>query len=473
MNIKSAIKSAAVLFFLLLPVLSVFSQSSYLEEERILKGASFHENVEVRAAMADSINAPFYSLLTRQKEIHSQLLSPAAVEFELRKSEDSFYLIFKNELNYRYPVWGRGNYIIKRDLRSGEFKQIKIFLQNDELSYIRLFPLDENRSSLELTLYGVTLYSGIVLPVSLKELSVNSFARLMYLTKGTVRWDQIFSNASYPEWRSVDLLQQKIREQLPALHEFEDGAMDSEGHFVLIKDGSPAPKEGGVNCSGFAKWVADGMLLARGADTLLDLESLKTPTETESREKNPWSRARSDRDPYFGLDWSRNLASALRLSEPGASINSPLDMDVRTVPFFPYKEHVGYKLDQLKTLLYLQAVKSPGSIYFGAVNSLYGTDPALWQYYHIAVFFPWFDENGDFQLQVMETGSLSSLENLEARYPGTFIHLSRAGASDFISPGPENEDYNELPSPQESADSIQSAEEDVEFDDSVIGTFAR
>jgi len=424
-----------VLFFFF-HLSDLFAQSSYTDEEALMRGAAFQENVEVRSAMADSINAPFYSLLIKQTEIHSQILSPVAVEFELRKSEDSFYLLFKNELDYKYPVWGRGNYIIKRDLRSGDFVQIKIFLQNDELSYIRLFPMDDGRTSLELTLYGVTLYDGIVLPVALKDLAVSSFSRIMLLTRDTIRWKEIFTDASYIEWTNVSTLVKKISGDLDYLKETDDGAQDGQGRFVLIETGMPVESGNeGVNCSGFAKWVADGLLLGRGYHKRLDIEPLKKQSDTALREKNPWSSNHAFRDPYFGLDWSRNLASALKNSEPGSHSDNPRDQDVKSVPFFLYKENIGYELEKLKTLMYLLAVQEPGYFYIGAINSLYGEDPVLWQYYHVALFFPWFDEHGDFHLDVLETGDSSSLKNLKSRYPGSFVHLSRVkAAGDFISP---------------------------------------
>ncbi len=437
----------------MIPLLCLFSQTSFPAEEQLIAGAAFHENVEVRSAMSDSINAPLVSLLTRQKEIHSQILSPAAVEFELRKSEDAFYLLFKNELNYLYPVWGRGNYIIKRDLRSGEFVQIKIFLQNDEWSYIRLFPLDNSRTSLELTLYGVTLYDGIVLPVPIRELAVSSFARIMFLTRDTIRWKQIFTDAGYGEWKNVARLVSEISGDLDYLDETDDGAQDGDGRFVLIETGQPAaPGEEGVNCSGFAKWVADGLLLARGKIRRLEIEPLKVPSDQQAREDNPWSRNFAFRDPYFGLDWSRNLALALRNSEPGVRTENPRELDVKSVPFFMYRENIGYELDNLKTLMYLQAVKEPGYFYLGAINSLYGEKPVLWQYFHVALFFPWFDENGDFHLDVLETGDSSSLENLKYRYPGSFVHLSKVkAAGEFISP--RLSDLDEIHT--ESADQLQ------------------
>ena len=132
---------------------------------------------------------------------------------------------------------------------------------------------------------------------------------------------------------------------------------------------------------------------------------------------------------------------ALKNSEPGGRSVNPADQDVKSVPFFHYKENIGYELDKLKTLMYLQAVKEPGYFYIGAVNSLYGKDPVLWQYYHVALFFPWFDRNGDFHLEVLETGDASSLENLKARYPMSFVHLSKVKAfGDFVSPKASEEE---------------------------------
>ena len=304
----------SILFFLL-TVAFLWSQSSFIEEERILQEAGFLENAEVRMDMEETIKAPFYSLLTRQKEIHQQILSPIAVEFELRKSAQSFYLLFKNEQNYKYPVWGRGNYIIKRDLRTGDFQQIKVFLQNDENSFLRLFPLDENRSVLDLVLYGVTLYEGIVIPVPLEDLSVSSFTRLMHLTRGTIQWDLLFTSRDYSEWAIIASLVEDITSQLGSLYEEEDAAQDRTGKFVRIEDGKALNEPGGVNCSGFAKWVADGLILGDSNEppvSLIPIDLLKEPTGSqEEREGNPWSAAREDRDPYFGLDWTRNLSRIL------------------------------------------------------------------------------------------------------------------------------------------------------------------
>lgn len=430
----------ALLFLLTAPGAGLWGQSSFHREEQIIRRARFHENVEVRADMKETITAPFYSLLTRQKEVREQIISPVAVEFELRKSAESFYLLFKNEQKYRYPVWGRGNYIIKRSLLTGEFQQIKIFLQNDEESFIRLFPLGKDRAVMDMRLYGSPLYSGIVIPVSLEELAVSPFTRLMHLTRGTVRWEMLLADGEYPEWRGTAGLVRSIRDNLAPLSETYDGAQDSHGRFVRIEDGSPQELFGGVNCSGFAKWVCDGILLAErgGASApLIAIDELKMPTGgAEEREANPWSAAMDEeRDPYFGLDWTRNLARVWEEVRREAPVEDPTLPDVTEAPFFHYRENIGFELENLRALLYLLAIENPGAFYMGSINSLFGEDPVLWQYHHVALFFPWFNREGDFRLAVFETGVESTLENLEARYPDSFVHLVKLeGAEGFLSP---------------------------------------
>ncbi|OQY35176.1 MAG: hypothetical protein B6241_01345 [Spirochaetaceae bacterium 4572_59] len=428
-----------LIFFLLSAASSpyIWGQTSFYEEEQVIRQARFYENVEVRAGMKETIMAPFFSLLTRQSEIHEQLLSPVAVEFELRKSAESFYLLFKNEQNYLYPVWGRGNYIIKRDLRTGDFQQIKIFFQNDENSFIRLFPLDEQRSIMDMVLYGSQLYKGIVIPVALEELALSSFSRLMHLTRGTVQWKNLFTDVSYPEWADSAGFVNILTNELGQLYESDDGAQDARGHFVRIEDGVLQDEPGGVNCSGFAKWVVDGILLGLDdeRESLTDIEDLKLTTEAEDdRLQNQWNMANQDRDPYFGLDWTRNLALTLN-KERAVRISSGGDsQDVKDVPFFDYRQNIGYDLENIRAVLYLLAIENPGAFYMGAINSLFGEDPVLWQFHHVTLFFPWFTDEGDFMLSVLETGCESSLENLKLRYPDSFVHLVELDRADAFIP---------------------------------------
>ncbi len=402
----------------------------YLEEAALLQNAGVYENMEIRVAMTNEITGPFNAVRDLERRLHFQVLSPVVVESELRRTEDAYYLIFKNELDYRYPLWGRGNYIIKKDLATDKMLQVKIFYQNDEGTFIRLYPKEDKQSFLELSLLGRTIYKKVTVPVSLEELALSSFARLLHLTKESIRWDSLLADRTDPSWTVVRTLADRISEDLDFLYEAEDGGMNKEGEFVFIEDGTPTGSPGGLNCSGFAKWVADGIILGWGKETLLEIEPLKAPSEQTLRQMNSWNSNYENRDPYFGLDWSRNLAVALKEAEPGGYRTSPQSLDVRSVPFMPYRQELGYDTKDIKLVLYLQAIKEPGFFYIGAVGTRFGREPELWQYPHVALFFPYFDGEGNFQIEVLETGTRSRLAYLEGRYPYSFIHLSKARATE-------------------------------------------
>jgi hypothetical protein len=96
----------------------------------------------------------------------------------------------------------------------------------------------------------------------------------------------------------------------------------------------------------------------------------------------------------------------------------------------------------LKPLLYMLAVTDPDKFYLGAVRTLYdgekqlpssysGKDYSdeggriLPQFIHTAAFFPYFDEQGRFQVSVFESGVETPLDEFLSRYPGDYIHLVR------------------------------------------------
>ncbi len=110
------------------------------------------------------------------------------------------------------------------------------------------------------------------------------------------------------------------------------------------------------------------------------------------------------------------------------------DFDVNETPFFTYMKNVGYEIEDLPAVLYLNAIRNPGAIYFGAVNTEFGSQPVLRQYLHVAVFFPWFSDDGDFHLSVMDTGLEKSAVALEGQFPGGYIQLVQIKGVEKFSP---------------------------------------
>ena len=86
------------------------------------------------------------------------------------------------------------------------------------------------------------------------------------------------------------------------------GAIDSEGKYTTDSNN-------GLNCSGFIKWIADGfyMPIRKQNNELplyMSLQALRTkhPNSRGDRYTNLFEDIR---DPYFGLDWTRNIAISL------------------------------------------------------------------------------------------------------------------------------------------------------------------
>ena len=95
---------------------------------------------------------------------------------------------------------------------------------------------------------------------------------------------------------------------------------------------------------------------------------------TPRKVKNPWNESRAAisstsrlqldtllRDPYFGLDWTRNLAMAIEQSRIGHPLTPHQTEKINTGPLngIDYIPDLGYKIEDLEFVLYNLAARSP------------------------------------------------------------------------------------------------------------------
>lgn len=323
---------------------------------------------------------------------------------------------------------GPGAWVIRQRLSDGAFEDVRIYLEHDGASLLRISPRPGQRTlRMDVTLADTVFYRDINLPMTMERLLSAGFDEIRTATGGVVDWSIAFPDLSAPGYTRVAALVRAIREELPALPDAEDGALNRDGSFVFIETLAPMP-EGGFNCSGFAKWVADGIYAADGGP-LMSVDALRRK-HLDARGTR-WSRRVEDsRDPYFGLDWTRNIALQLYAREHGIDplTLDPEERDVRSVPFVRYQEDVGYDTRLLRPILYWLASRAPGTIYFGSVNLLGGDDDVLRQHSHVVVFLPYFDGAGRFRVAVMERNQETDLASLARRYSASFTHLVRVNA---------------------------------------------
>ena len=400
------------------------------------------ENAEARTALKETIFGSVRAAAAQPRRVIEQPASRGKVAFEADVQGGALYLVFANQSGASFPIAGAGTYIIKRSLRDGSLLQAKVFLQSDPGCFLRISPIAAGaRASMSLYLFGEPFQKDIVVPAPFEGLLIAPVSRLIELTANAVDWRLALPPAPGSGDQRVARTVAALRARLAGLRDVEDGAMDSDGRFVLIDDGSPQRvsgakgARGGFNCSGFAKWVVDGFFRPL-TGSLTDIASLKQ--RNTSVRGNRWTAPREEeRDPYFALDWTRNLARSLEYTRTG-ELPGPEEMDVRDVELFPYVEDVGYPVESLATILYVLERNHPGAIYLGSVNSSpeagAGTG-GIRQHHHVVVLLPYVDERGLFHPVVMERNVESSVESMRQRYAGSFVHLVRLDcAGEFALP---------------------------------------
>ena len=403
----------------------------------------FPENDEVRRQLRELIFAPVGSqarMLPPAGRILSQRGAVHKVMVRLERQQGFVYTLFLNERppagggtlqpGDRFPVAGAGAYIIKRDMKDGRYVQAKIYLRDDPGCFVRLFP-DGGRTMLEGFLFGVPVARRVSVPLAFEAALVEPFARIMQLTRATVHWDRFFAAGESESDQRARKVSHELRAHLGRLGDREDGALDAAGRFVFIDSGLPQDGPGGLNCSGFAKWVTDGFVYPL-TGAYLDIEPLKE--KPLALRGHSWSRRFEDqRDPYFGLDWSRNLAVSL-LQAAGYPVAGPESSDVRIREYARYTEDVGYPVEELELVLYLDSMRTPGGFYLGSLNREYGSAPVLRQHFHLIVLLPYFSETGRFEVAVFDRGRETSLEEVRRRFAGDFIHLVRLPVTGSFQP---------------------------------------
>ena len=350
----------------------------------------------------------------------------------------------------------QGTWILYRNYETGKPEYIKIYPRENPELYLSFKPSqkEENRSFISICLFNAYVRKDIPVSLSFDALYYLSLTEMRAITKRMLPWEIFDPPVAYS---TVESASDTIRERLKTLVYLDDGGFDEEGRPVHLKDGSmqteteillhvrPGQKLsgiiGGVNCSGFAKWIVDGMIRPiAGQGTFI--KKLRTETLVPD---TYFTKPYADRDLYFGLEWIRNLAAAaltLNVKRTVMPVGSGVDVEVEPFALVPpirsgnkqdsfsfkgYEKNAGYQTGYLEALLYYLSVSEPGHFYLGAVSRDQGT-AALRQYHHIAAFFPYFDILGNFHIDVYENGEETSISRFIQNNKDAFTALVRIRA---------------------------------------------
>jgi hypothetical protein len=341
-----------------------------------------------------------------------------------------------------FPGWAQGSWVLTRRMDDGKALRIRVFPQSDLYTYVEFKPFSADKCVMDVVIYNAYVVNAQPLPVPFERLFTLSLEEALALVKD--KFPLRYFEPQPDSYRDVRKFIGEVRKRLPELHFRDDGALDENNRYVFINDLAAQQTDPGLNCSGFAKWVVDGILRPVTGQRL-SIPPLKEPFgERGSGFTAPWE---SLRDPFFGLDWTRNLASIAGKTLRAPVFGDVTEIEVRDAPFsavirrdkqgtvsgervvplsFPgYLPDAGFGIEGIHPLLYTLAIDEPGRIYLASVNTEIGVPvtednprglPRLRQHFHVAVLVPYFNEYGNFRIALFESAEETPFKNFETRY---------------------------------------------------------
>jgi hypothetical protein len=347
-----------------------------------------------------------------------------------------------------YPGFAQGSWILIRKIKGGEASLLRYFPRTDRNMFIQFRPLNNEKCQMDVVLYGAYTVRSLPIGIPFKRLYSMPLNDILNLTGN--KFPLKYFEPDPDKYREQNKLVANIRSRLGELKYVDDGAIDENGNYVFINNLQPQ-KSAGLNCSGFAKWVIDG-IVRPVTGKRLSINLLKEPFGNRgSSFTEPWETIR---DPYFGLDWIRNLASQANgilrsdayreLDEfevrnnifSGIIVAENRTQSVHSYPGFLHD--AGYGIEGLQPLLYVLAIDQPYQFYLAAINNEIdeGQDRTLRlrQFYHVAVLVPYFDEFGSFHIIVFESAGEKPYYVFKADHKGAYVNLVQIPAVETFDP---------------------------------------
>jgi hypothetical protein len=366
------------------------------------------------------------------------------IQVRSESAKDEFMIVLARERNGSYPGWAQGSWILTRRRDTGNVSRIRIFLRSDPYTYIQFRPAAADRSVMDVVLYDAYVVRSLPVPYSIDRLFIIPVEEA--LSAIGVQFPRAYFDPDPGMYRDIRSFISLVRGRLPELSFQDDGAIDEQGRYVSINTLSLQDGTSGLNCSGFAKWIIDGLLRPY---TGKRLEILPLKQAFGTRGSSFTDVYESLRDPFFGLDWTRNLASIAQKSLIASNFGNLTEIEVQQLPFswinqrtkdgtmlrsYPdFLRNAGFSFEGIHPLLYTLAINEPGNIYLASVNNEIG-EPRMRQHFHVAVLVPYFNEQGTFQVAVFESAAETSFNAFKNRYPGHFVNLVRVAVDPLFDP---------------------------------------
>ena len=211
---------------------------------------------------------------------------------------------------------------------------------------------------------------------------------------------------------------------IPSINEnyTNDGARSNIGEYVYIATGEvQTSKNPGFTCSGFMKEVCDNYIRYNNPDfKWMDINDLKARRLSER--KNPsYDRYEETHDPFFGLDWIRNICDQLNKEMHFGTIHcEEVNDDSRAENFGDF----GYYFSDLQNVIFRDQQKDSRYIYLISFNKYRDTRPTIPLFYHVAILVP-IMQNGSFTIRLFESGVENPFDEKVKKLMPKQIHWRR------------------------------------------------
>ncbi len=401
---------------------------------RSIQSISLPSTVFARRILSDSITGSYESADSLLPDVYIDLVNEHVINFFTEDTRKEIHFYFSLDPGMEFKNVKKGSCEIIRSNSAGGDRgvlEVRFYIKDDSGSFVRITPdKQSDESLLSIYLYGFLMQKDVKVPLTIDSIVSASFNEIEELTSAYVNWGFYLPDPRAIYSDDVIRLSNRILPLLNFLNDADDGAMDKDGNYVFIDTLKKQTGDEGLNCSGFAKWVIDGLYYLKKG-TYIDLERLKK--KHNGIRGNVWSKKLEDKyDPYFGLDWIRNLAYILAQStNPEVRYDA---FDITDLMFHSYVKDIGFPLKDLKTVLYELAVTKPEYFYLGSINMVTDDPPGLRKHLHVVVIFPYVDSLGKFSFSILSRNKEVSIAELKKNYPDSFIDLVRIKADTHFDP---------------------------------------
>ena len=426
-NYKIVISLILFLFTVSLNALDLSScPDSYTVREKIVD-TWFEEDLDViRAKSAEILQTNIGDYFLVRAEEYDGLMEIIVAPLVVQ----SFDVVEYNQLlensetvdstrDVKIETWPKdavGSWILYRDSLTGKPVKIRQYIKPDSEVYIEFYNSPQKIKA-DFSIYGGLVANQVPVIVPFEFFYTATIKDMLSVT---MRFPWEYTQSYNNSYSDSQYMISVIQKSLPFYNSLDIQKNDSELQFL--------------------KWIIDGLASSLVGGPLFD-EPLYSST-IDAKEANS-----SRKNAYKTYNYIRNLATASHSADTGISYTpatASVDVEVEPFSYFvdsdgvkkrvEYLENNGFSNEVLESILYVLASTEQQIFYLGAIREpeilkINGKYTEYYSYNHAVAFFPWFDNDGGFHINVFHDGKELKFDEFLEKHPDCFTHLVRVKSS--------------------------------------------